>query len=453
MRIVLLVLAAALAAPAAARADVRIPLPRTLRGATYGGGQVLYATHRGDGPIQVVGAPRSGALATLPAFSRDALVSLAANAGGYLVAVRDFEREFLAQGGYDGSLRTLVDCRAGGDPPGAELTMSAGTVGFAIAGARCGTPAPVDLVAPDGTITPVPGPVIHEDNLQLSYAEPFLSVTVVAGSDAGTVRVFDLADGTHRDFPAGYAGGSALIVVRADGTLVVAPGDDVGQRHPRGLYVWEPGAPAPRLLTRNAEPFWWPFASASEVLYPPNEPVDGQLGLALTPLDGGPIRPAGAPGIGAPREALGLDGATAVIGSFSCQGELQVTLVETPSASRRPFGCPVRVTGRSAATLGFTCRNGCRTRFELDQRSTPAQPCSERATSGEIPPPHPTCELLATVTLRLGPSSRARRVPLRLTDAGRLARRRHVQLPVMLVMDDNHPGPELIGEPDRTLRF
>ena len=74
--------------------------------ATYGAGQVVYAEQRGSGPIHIAAAPRSGALATLSGFSEDALVSLAANASGYLVAVRDGEREFVALGGYDGSLRT-----------------------------------------------------------------------------------------------------------------------------------------------------------------------------------------------------------------------------------------------------------------------------------------------------------------------------------------------------------
>jgi hypothetical protein len=267
------------------------------------------------------------------------------------------------------------------------------------------------------------------------------------------VRVFDLADGSHRDLPAGYAGASAPTALRADGTLVVGPGDDIGRRHPRGLYAWDAAAPAPRLLTKNADPFEWLFASASAALFAPEHPVAGQLGLALAPLDGGTIRPAGAPGIGAPREALGLDGATAVIGNFSCEGALRVTIV-APLASRRPYGCPVTVTGGSTETLAFTCRNGCRTRIEVRQRPTSAHPCTRVPNSGEIPSQDPVCETFATVTLRRRPSARTQRVPLRLTSAGRLARRRHARVPVTLaLMTERYPGPELVGAPDRTLRF
>jgi hypothetical protein len=40
-------------------------------------------------------------------------------------------------------------------------------------------------------------------------------------------RVFNLADGTHRDLPAGYAGASASSAVLAGGALVVGPSDRV----------------------------------------------------------------------------------------------------------------------------------------------------------------------------------------------------------------------------------
>jgi hypothetical protein len=453
MRVFWAALVIAVAVPGVASADVRVPLPRALKFATYGAGQVVYAAQREGGPIHIAAGPRSGALATLSGFSEDAYVSLAANASGYLVAVRDGEREFVALGGYDGSLRPLVDCRAGGDLPGAELTMAAGTGGFAVAGARCGTPAAVDLVGPDGAITPLPDLAIDVENLALAYAEPFLVVTIDADSDAGTVRVLNLADGGHRDFPAGYAGASAFTAVLAAGELVVGPGDDVGRRRSSGLYAWAPGAPAPRLLTKNADSFEPVFAAPSGVLFTPAEPVGGRLALALAPLDGGAIRSVGAPGIGAPRQAIALDGTTAVIGSWACDGTLQATILQTPTPEGT-YGCPMTLTGGSAATLSFTCRNGCRTSLEVRQRGTRRHPCETHPTSGEIPSQVPVCETLGTATLRRSPSARPVRVPLRLTSAGRDARRRHARLAVTLAMDDQrHPGPEFVGTTDRNLQF
>ena len=123
----------------------------------------------------------------------------------------------------------------------------------------------------------------------------------------------------------------------AGGELVVGPGDEIGRRHPRGLYAWAPGAPAPRLLTTNAEPFE-PAVRLPVRRRSSRRRIPSAAGsaLALAPLDGGAIRPAGAPGIGAPREAVALDGTTAVIGSWSCDGTLQATILQTPTPRAEP---------------------------------------------------------------------------------------------------------------------
>src|SRR5262245_10339343 len=136
MRTIMLLLVAAclLAAPAAAGASapVSVPVPSLPDALAYAPGHVLWATHTPHGPVVVHQAPATGGpesvLATIPrphAASEELIVSLAANANGYVLAARDArliptgecgcdypvsEGELVVRGGYDGSLSTLVSC-------------------------------------------------------------------------------------------------------------------------------------------------------------------------------------------------------------------------------------------------------------------------------------------------------------------------------------------------------
>ncbi len=130
--VILLAVAALGATPAAAAPPVSVPVPAEPDALAYAPGHVLWATHTLHGPIVVHQAPATGGpesvLATIPRVhpsSEEVLVTLAANAGGYAVAVRDArliptgecgcdypvsQGELLVRGGYDGSTSTLVHC-------------------------------------------------------------------------------------------------------------------------------------------------------------------------------------------------------------------------------------------------------------------------------------------------------------------------------------------------------
>ena len=392
-----LLLASAALAPQA-RAATSIRLPNTIVADTYGGGRVLWAEHQGNTPV-VIRATPGGVLATLPPFSGDVTISLAANATGYIVGLRDQGRDVVLRGGFDGTLRTVLDCSGkGGD---AALAVAAGTAGFAFEGARCGVAAPVDLVAADATITPVPGLALNP-LADLSYREPF-----VAG---GALRVLDLADGTHRDIP-GEVKHSALV---ADGTLVIGAGSVDS-----GISVWRPGTASPDVVSTDAFPEGGLIASETGVVFEAvPRAIHGQLALARVPLAGGGLQPAGAPGVGYPRFPLAMEGNLAAIANYACDGPAQITVVDVtqPPAPGVQYGCPVRL-GRGAigAKAGVICPNGCKAQLRFTRASSGRHRCDHGIPTGDDGPALPRCPLVATAKLALRPSRRVQRAPLRFT--------------------------------------
>jgi hypothetical protein len=344
-------------------------------------------------------------------------LSLAANATGYLIALRgDSGREHIVLGGYDGSQRTVVDCAPPsleGVAPGApvRLNVVAGTTGFAFAGATCG-PAAMAAVGADGTLTPVGGDGPTDYNASLAYTEPHFAVAL-----RDTVRIVDVTTGAERRLPPGNGGGAAPIAVLADGTLVVdGPGPT------KGLYAWPQGAAMPRFLSDRGS-FSVVRAASDRVVF------QTLSGPRVVSSAGGFSRRVIAPGAGLPT-LLGLDGTRVALQSFSCAGERQVAVIDLdePRPAGQVTGCPVRLSGGGAVRFGpsgrahirVRCANGCRTRMDLFESSTSRDPCDaldERR-----------CRIYATARLNLSPSRRSHRVTLRLTRSGRARRHRTVDV-------------------------
>ena len=463
--VILLAVAALGAAPAGAAPPVSVPVPAEPDALAYAPGHVLWATHTLHGPVVVHQAPATGGpesvLATIPRVhpsSEEVLVTLAANAGGYAVAVRDArlidtgecgcdypvsQGELVVRGGYDGSTSALVHCvPARDDQPQSDLGVVAGARGFAVSGLLCGA-ASVDTIDENGAIAPVGGVTAGP----ISYAEPFLaSGGTVAGAPRGTaVHVFDTATGARRDLPDGPDWHDGLSQILPDGTLLIS-----GVR--KGIYVWPPDAAAPHLLP-GVQGVTYGLAGAGGMLFRPAGLGAGRSALSLIGLDGAGLRAVGAPGAGIDRTPLYLDATTAAFTSVSCRGHAQVTTVDltdaTPPAA--PNGCPVQIQGstvkfdrKGRATLRVTCPNGCRSAMQL-YIDLDAKEVSRREVNRYVD--KVLDSRLANAKLRLGPSAAPQRVPVRLVrPAIALLRRHHRHLRVFPSVGysfDIGVGPEL----------
>jgi hypothetical protein len=440
--------AGGLAAPAHA-APITIPLPAAPDAIAYSSGRVLWAVVPDGGPIVVEQATATGGAPTvlaripLPDPKDEApLVSLVANASGYLVALLEDEDDLVVRGGYDGSLQTLLSCTPAHNQ--FALTAAAGTSGFAFAAPDCGPATALATVAADGTVSPIPG-VTPDGAAQLAYTEPYLAVSLA--DPAGTVRVLNLADGTRRDLPRPFSDSGSSLALGADGTLVVGPGAD-GDRPetaPPGVYRWPLGASRPALETANAYPLATVLVSGGRILFNPKLPVGGQAALALTGLGAGPLTPVGAPGAGQPRFELAFEGTAVAFRSFGCDGADQVTIVDVtePRAAGAQDGCPVTLsrTDPGPEFIGVKCPNGCRADLRLDRIASGGFRCKR------------VCPTLAQVALRLHPSPDPQWVTLRFTHAGRVARRHHLRLGVAARLTTRFNGPELVDSATRPLQL
>jgi hypothetical protein len=467
VRTLILLLAALLVAPAAAGAapPVSVPVPAQPDALAYAPGYVLWATHAERGPIVVHEEPAGGGaervLATIARVhpsSDEVLVTLAANANGYLVGVRDArlintgecgcdypvsQGELVVRGGYDGSLSTLVHCvPARDDSEQPALEVVAGASGYAISGVRCGAAAPVDTIDALGTVAPVAG----FTQGRLSYAEPFLAVYgALAGAPRkAVVRILDTAAGTARDLPDAPDTRDGLYQVLSDGTLVIS-----GVR--KGIYLWPSGATAPHLLG-GVRGVSFGLAGAGRLLFRPAG-LGTHAGLSLIGLDGAGGRAIGAPGAGIDRSPLYLDATTAAFASVSCQGHAQVTTVDLTDATppTAPNGCPVQIQGstvkfdhKGRGTLRVTCPNGCRSAMQL-YIDLDAKEVSAREINRYVD--KVLDSRLANAKLRLGPSATPQRVAVRLVrPAIALLRRHHRHLrvfPSVGFSSDIGVGPEL----------
>lgn len=450
-----------------------IPVPDQPDALAYASGRVLWVTHSARGPILVMEAPVTGGPARVLASvervspsSESLAISLAANAGGFLLAARDgreidtgecgcnydvSEGELVVRGGYDGSLRKLVSCKPGdrGDDEQTSLLTRAGVSGFAMAGAQCGMSASVETVGADGTRAAVPGVTLERGrSYELSYQEPF----VAAASGTTRVRVVDLRDGTRRDLALPDGVSRFDFAVQSDGTLVL---DEVPGSGPSGVFTWAPGQPAPTRVPGVAQAsFTTAVAGASRILFAPVRPVAGELALGLVELDGGGLRAVGAPRAGAERKPLAFDGTAAAFRSKSCTGASQVTVVDitdtTPPSGLS--GCPVvlepstvRFSPRSRrGSVSVTCPNGCRDDLELNIQLRPRQ----------IPPrelnryvDQVSSSTLATARLRLSPGATAGRVTVTLERPAVRLLRRHRRLRVFPSLSSVGVGPEIAQPP------
>jgi hypothetical protein len=373
-------IALALAALAAS-----VPVPDYTDAIAYADGRVLYAEHAFPGkPLvlreRLLGGGPARVIATIPRAGdprEDMEVSLAPNATGYLITIRTPDRDRVIHGGYDGSLRTVVDCVPESGNP-AHLAAVAGTSGFAFAGTRCDPD--VGLVGADGTLTPLPG--IHSNTGHgLALAEPYLAVT-----DLETVSLFNLDTGERRALDHSAFGTATGLSVQPDGTVVSGNGV-FGD----GVYVWPPGAARPHRLLREKGTFGV-FAAGGRVF------VEREHSLGL--IAGGRVEDIVAPGAGDGRKPLAFDGRHAAFHSFACSEAQQVTIVDV-DAPRGVDGCPVRVVQRTLrfgkrwrASLGVVCPNGCRGDLHLTRDG----------------------EYIASGKLRLRPSRRVQRVRMRLDE-------------------------------------
>jgi hypothetical protein len=441
VRTLVLLLALLLAAPAVASAapPVSVPVPSDADALAYAPGHVMWATHTLHGPVVVHQAP-GGVLATIPRAhpaSDDLAVSLAANAGGYAVAVRDSrlgstdececdnpvsQGELVARGGYDGTLSTPVRCAPPRDnSPDAGLQVAAGPSGFAVSGVLCGAAA-VDTIGEGGALTPLPGVTAGA----ISYAEPFLATNGTArGAPRGTVvHVFDTSAGTRRDLPDAPEWHDGNFQVLPDGSLLVGSAND--PQVPNTLYLWAPGATAPRALAGTSD---YAVAGAGRALFYRSGTADAALGLIG--LDGSGLRTVGAPGAGATRVPLYVDATTAAFTSYSCQGHAQVTTVDLTDATppTAPNGCPVLVGDstvtfdrKGRGTLHVTCPNGCRTPLQLNIDLEIKQ-VSRREINRYVDKVFDS--RLADAKLRFGASPAAHSVPVRLVRPARALLRRH----------------------------
>jgi hypothetical protein len=287
------------------------------------GESVLWVAPTRDGQVVVNEAPLAGGRPRVVVRIRAAnptSMSLAANASGFVVAVRQPGAERI-EGRFGGVRRTLVDCAPVEPPPeDVALTVVAGRSGFAFAGARCGA-APVELIGADGARTPVPDLRVYP-NYRLAYNEPFLAVTAGIAPPARYVRVLDLGTGTERSVT---PGGDELALL-ADGTLVTDTAS--------GIYAWPPGGLPPKRLARAEGPF---ALAESGVVY-----VSGNR-ARFAPIDRGPKKRIRASSSGfAP---LAFDGRRAAFLHVTCDNRIRVAVVDVRLRARRPACGPRGIAG------------------------------------------------------------------------------------------------------------
>ena len=333
------------------------PIPDRIDAVTYTDGRVVYAAHAFAGqPLVLRERPLAGGpprvIATIPRTGdpRESMtVSLAANAGGYLITIRTPDSDRVIHGGYDGSLRTLVECtpESGNSP---HLAAVAGTSGFAFAGTRCDPG--VGVVGADGSLTPLPD-IRSNFGHGLAYAEPYLAV-----SDLETVNLIDLSTGARRALDHIAFGTGIGLAVQPDGTVYSGNGV-FGD----GVYVWPPGAAQPHRLFREKGVFGV-IAAGGRVF------VERKTSLGLAA--GGRVVDIRAPGAGDARKPLAFDGRHAAFHSFSCSDAQQVTVVDVDAPPAGVDGCPVRVGAAHAplrAPLAHDHRR--RVRQRLPRRPAP----------------------------------------------------------------------------------
>ena len=410
-----------------AAAAVSVPVPSTAENIAYAAGRVLW-TQTDGGQVTVTQARLDGAppsVVTLPTPSGE--TSLAANATGFVVAVRSGRVDRVVRGGYDGSLRTVLECTGDAEVPHG-LEVAAAATGFAIGGARC-RDGQTWTIAEEGT--PRPAGIT---GWSLAYAEPYL-----ASVDDDSVSVVNLSDRTRRSLRNFTA---STVAVLHDGSLVVGSGSQT----PPGIYIWPPGERKPQLVTTSVPAGRLLAAAPGAILYEPRDRIRGRAALALTGLGATGIAPVGAPGAGGPRGPLAFDGPTAAIETHSCEGVSQVTVVNL--ARRTPGtvdGCPVRLLrgdirfdARGRGTLRVVCPNGCRTNLRFLRNPAPGSGCVEGTN---------LCPLMAEARLRLPARPDGQRVRVRLK---RALRGRRVRVFATLAYGA-FPGPELDGFPARTL--
>ncbi|MDA0161721.1 hypothetical protein OM076_15715 [Solirubrobacter ginsenosidimutans] len=343
-------------------------------------------------------------------------VSLAANATGFLVALRDDAGDRVILGDYDGRQHAVVDCAA---PPPADdapsITVTAGTRGFAFAGARCG-PAAVATIGADGTLTPIAGDGPAPRNEELAYAEPYLAIPL-----QDSVRVIDVTTGAQRRLPPGYVRGDTAVAVLADGTLVMDTSTLDGLPRP-GLYTWPASAPTPTFVSARGSGATV-RAVGRRIVFEADPP-------RLIDLDAATSRALGAPGLGLP-SLLGFDGRHVALRGFSCSGARQVTVLDLdePTAPGAAPGCPVRFDQTSLrfdrsgrAHTRVLCANGCRAQVSLVEQSTEQRPCDALDDTGTHP-----CRTVARARLNLPSTAtaHARTLTFALTGTGRRLRRRN----------------------------
>jgi hypothetical protein len=417
LRIAIVGALAALLAPATATAKpVTLPLSISALDVTYAPGRVLVAEPEPFGAQAIVvrelrvpdGSQR--VLLAIPYSLNQPEVSLAANATGFAIALRDDRSDRVILGDAGGVQRPIVDCVAppeeSNDTP--SLRVAAGATGFAFSGARCG-PASIAAVSADGAVTPVSRDRPVADENALAYAEPFLAIPA-----AGTIRVIDVRTGTERRVPPGTVGDDRALAVLSDGTLVfdTATFDDVSV--PAGLYTWPPGAPTPTRIAAHGN-------QTAVLAAAPLIALGSLPSPRVISIGDGSARVVDSARTELPR-LIGFDGTHVASRGSSCQGEEQITIVSLaePTPGGAVPGCPVRFTqtaarfGRSGqARIRVLCRNGCEAAVSLAELPTKRRPCGKvRA-----------CRALATATLRLRGSARPQPVTFTLTAAGRQLRR------------------------------
>jgi hypothetical protein len=147
----------------AAAKPVSVSLSDDVQALAYAPGRVLVAEPEPFGAKAIVvrearlSDRAQRVLLAIPYANDEPDVSLAANATGFLIALRDDRSDRVILGGDNGVQHAVVDCVS---PPVSSdapfLTVTAGTSGFAFAGTRCG-PADIAVVGADGSLTPVGG--------------------------------------------------------------------------------------------------------------------------------------------------------------------------------------------------------------------------------------------------------------------------------------------------------
>ena len=312
-----------------AATSVAFPVYEPPKAIAISGENVLWAAPTQLGQVAVHEAPISGGrprvVMQLPAANPRS-VSLAANASGFVVAVREPGTDRV-EGVFGGVRRSLVDCHP--TEPQRDivpLTVVAGRRGFALAGKHCG-PAGVDLVGADGTLSPLNDVRLHGD-YRVAYNEPYLAVTAGFAPPAQYVRVLDLDAGTERHVQP-HRGRDRDLAVLADGSLVAGT--------VLGIYAWprDENPLLTELTTSDRSAF---AASETGVVY-----VSGQR-ARFASIDGESRKRIRASGSAfAP---LAFDGRRAAFMHVTCRNLIQVAVVDVRRPARRPACRPHGVATR-----------------------------------------------------------------------------------------------------------